>query len=374
VPSPPQRSDVDPKGYYTVLGLTPAATSDDVRAAFRRLVKDFHPDTNPAGDANAPWFQAITEAYQVIGNPEKRLAYDLSILAQSRSVVPIPDQQSSPIRSRNVTTAGIAIAASPRENVRGPETSVWQRLVIWSAAAFAFGLVVAVLIHASFWQPQVDTKKTNDSTTAAQETRRETGSQKTKLCIGAVKGPVEIFSTTPTTQLARYVGGLRAGTHFFNFGIDGMEAAQQLSFSRRFATAYTEVLELARAIIAKKGTETIHETIALFEAILAEEQTIDQMIVQRRRQINAIIYLRALQDGYCAFPNAYATDVPTAGSVLAELAVTFPAVSIDQSDPFFAKLYEEQLDRERDEGRQPGGYSFAKTVASMRREIVSSAP
>ena len=67
--------DGDPKGYYSTLGVPISATGSEIRASFRKLAKRLHPDRNP--DPAAPrLFQAIHEAYEVLGNAERRARYD----------------------------------------------------------------------------------------------------------------------------------------------------------------------------------------------------------------------------------------------------------------------------------------------------------
>ena len=59
-------------GLYLRLEVMPGASHDDVARAFRRLAHDAHPDTHP-GDPDAPRrFREITEAYEVLGNPDRR--------------------------------------------------------------------------------------------------------------------------------------------------------------------------------------------------------------------------------------------------------------------------------------------------------------
>ena len=58
-------SETDPRGYYTCLGLRPWATAADIRAAYHRCAKQWHPDVDPRPEAKAR-FQAITEAYRIL--------------------------------------------------------------------------------------------------------------------------------------------------------------------------------------------------------------------------------------------------------------------------------------------------------------------
>lgn len=61
--------------YYEVLGVDRSASPEDVKKAFRKLSKKFHPDINKAKDAKAK-FQQVTEAYEVLKDADKRRRYD----------------------------------------------------------------------------------------------------------------------------------------------------------------------------------------------------------------------------------------------------------------------------------------------------------
>lgn len=61
------------KSYFAILEVTSSASPAEVRSAYRRLAKAFHPDYFD-GDRLA--FQQIQEAYSVLGNPDKRKAYE----------------------------------------------------------------------------------------------------------------------------------------------------------------------------------------------------------------------------------------------------------------------------------------------------------
>lgn len=69
------------KDYYMILGLSKDASSDDIRSAYRRLAKEYHPDHY--GLDSAPFLQ-IQEAYTVLSDPEARRDYDKSLNAARR--------------------------------------------------------------------------------------------------------------------------------------------------------------------------------------------------------------------------------------------------------------------------------------------------
>jgi curved DNA-binding protein len=63
------------KDYYQTLGVPREASADDIKHAYRRLARKYHPDLNKEADAEAR-FKELGEAYEVLKDPEKRAAYD----------------------------------------------------------------------------------------------------------------------------------------------------------------------------------------------------------------------------------------------------------------------------------------------------------
>jgi curved DNA-binding protein len=66
---------MDYKDYYAVMGVARDATQDEIKRAYRKLARKFHPDVSKAADAEVR-FKELGEAYEVLKDPEKRAAYD----------------------------------------------------------------------------------------------------------------------------------------------------------------------------------------------------------------------------------------------------------------------------------------------------------
>jgi molecular chaperone DnaJ len=64
------------KDYYATLGVKKSASADDIRKAFRKLARKYHPDVNPGDKAAEEKFKAISEANDVLSDPKKRKIYD----------------------------------------------------------------------------------------------------------------------------------------------------------------------------------------------------------------------------------------------------------------------------------------------------------
>src|SRR3954464_11032705 len=64
------------KDYYAILGVSASASQDEIKKQYRKLAAKHHPDKNQGDAKAADRFKEISEAYQVIGDAEKRKQYD----------------------------------------------------------------------------------------------------------------------------------------------------------------------------------------------------------------------------------------------------------------------------------------------------------
>lgn len=86
--------------FYVVLGVGPAASEAEIKRAYRRLARRFHPDINPGDRAAEHRFREILEAYETLVDPDRRGRYDRG------GVEPAPSAQASGFQGFDFTTAG----------------------------------------------------------------------------------------------------------------------------------------------------------------------------------------------------------------------------------------------------------------------------
>jgi molecular chaperone DnaJ len=73
--------------YYKILGLQPGATSSEIKKSYRKLALKHHPDRNPNNEESEEKFKWISEAYQILNDPQKKNYYDRAFFAQHEEVL-----------------------------------------------------------------------------------------------------------------------------------------------------------------------------------------------------------------------------------------------------------------------------------------------
>ena len=87
------------RDYYLTLKISPKATTEEIKASFRRLARQYHPDLNPDDPKAAEYFKSISEAYDTLSDPLKRRRYDFDRnLTSNQYNININSDSSEPIQ------------------------------------------------------------------------------------------------------------------------------------------------------------------------------------------------------------------------------------------------------------------------------------
>lgn len=137
---------------YVVLGVTPAASDADIRRAYRRLARQFHPDINPGDREAAARYREISHAYETLADPDRRRRYDAGDPAPP-APAPAPGfagfDFSPRVHAEPSTTfgdlfAGAILAATDRRPVRGADVHVDLTVTLEQVAS---GATCAITVH-----------------------------------------------------------------------------------------------------------------------------------------------------------------------------------------------------------------------------------
>lgn len=102
--------------YYQVLGVDKTASQDDIKKAFRKLARKYHPDLNPNDSSAKDKFQAINEANEVLSDPEKRK--NTMSMVSTGSMLMNLRHKSVPVRRRVPVDLEALAAARVQDMVR----------------------------------------------------------------------------------------------------------------------------------------------------------------------------------------------------------------------------------------------------------------
>jgi molecular chaperone DnaJ len=90
---------------YNILGVSPTASTDDIKKAYRALAMRHHPDRNPNSNAEVR-FNAIKKAYELLSDPQKRAEYNYSI---NNRIVIDPENEAQSLWRSLFTRCGVPL-------------------------------------------------------------------------------------------------------------------------------------------------------------------------------------------------------------------------------------------------------------------------
>ena len=159
---------------YASLGVSPEASDDDIRHAYRALVRRLHPDVNP-DEARGEGFRRVVAAYEILGSTDGRAAYDralgLARIASEPATRPGPvashvaPRPSGAVASRgrgasaNPADHGVRVVPESSSRPRAPVdewrlVSVFGRLAAAAAAFVVIAVVVLMVVAAGAREPE----------------------------------------------------------------------------------------------------------------------------------------------------------------------------------------------------------------------------
>ena len=87
------------KDYYAILGVAPSASEGEIRVAYRRLARRYHPDLHPEREDGDARLKELNEAYEVLANPERRARYAAEVARVQVHARPTPPPRARPSRA-----------------------------------------------------------------------------------------------------------------------------------------------------------------------------------------------------------------------------------------------------------------------------------
>jgi curved DNA-binding protein CbpA len=127
--------------YYQVLGLSRSASQIEIKAAFRKLAKELHPDKHGGDPSTEALFKEVNEAYEILSNIEKKMAYDKRVYLETIQVA----RSYSPPASTTYTSPNPA-GYAPRRRAYAATQLVYSKWTIMYGKIFVVLLIMFVTL------------------------------------------------------------------------------------------------------------------------------------------------------------------------------------------------------------------------------------
>jgi len=115
------------KTYYQVLGISQTDTADTIKKAYRKLAKENHPDLHPGDQAAEERFKEANEAWEILGDQQKRKAYDEELAGPKKSKTTDPRKTAATVNMTeddfNNIVNGFEDFFNPAKTAKGKEAS-----------------------------------------------------------------------------------------------------------------------------------------------------------------------------------------------------------------------------------------------------------
>lgn len=137
------------KNYYIILGVKNTASSEEIKQAFRKLAKQYHPDKNHGNNSAEEFFKEVQEAYSVLSDYEKRKNYDLKF-AYANTYQQVKNKNHTPYTGNAYQYAQQQAQARRERQYRQPEQAQKEMVKEHKSGTdpylFIISIVVAILL------------------------------------------------------------------------------------------------------------------------------------------------------------------------------------------------------------------------------------
>jgi tetratricopeptide (TPR) repeat protein len=194
--------------YFAVLGLKRSASDREIREAYRRLAKKYHPDSNPNDAESARRMQAINEAKAVLSDPVKREEHKIRLsLTENFSSSHIEALRNDP-RFRKTTTYRTPTPAQRRPSSKWDK--LWKKYLVAFAALIILGSA-GVVAYEIMSNPHVSTDPVKDIISRYEQLESENGRLPERLDDSLLAALNTLEITSDSAQKLRKLGDISFG-------------------------------------------------------------------------------------------------------------------------------------------------------------------